>query len=307
MSMKVTALSSKGGVGKTTNLANLGGLLAAMGARTLLVDADIQPSLSKFFPLEYEAPKGIVEVITQGFIDEQCISHTVFPGLHLIKSNDGSAELQFWLHGRPDQRTRLKNALSSPMIEDNYDFVLIDTQGAIGTVQTAAAFASDLLLSPLPPDTPSIREFSTGTLAVLRNLEVSETEPTTLLAPLHVLISKNKYTRDAKSLLEAVRTAFDESDQVCFLQTTIPDAVAYNEAATLRVPVHMHNKVGGVRVPSGFEVMHRLVWELFPALYGVFAGGARGNPDEVFGVQRVAAEASTDVAGAPESLGGAAA
>ncbi len=171
MARRVTALSNKGGVGKTTGLANLGAVLADMGARVLLFDADIQPALSKHFPIEYEAPKGIVEVITQGWIDQDCISRTTIPRLHLIKSNDGKAQLQHWLYARTDQRTRLKSALATPLIDDNYDFVLIDTQGAIGPVQTAAAFAAHILISPLPPDSQSIREFATGTLQVLKNLE----------------------------------------------------------------------------------------------------------------------------------------
>lgn len=282
MARRVTALSSKGGVGKTTNLANLGAVLADMGARVLLCDADIQPALSKHYPLEYEAPKGIVEVFAQGWIDQECISRTSLPRLHLIKSNDGKAQLQHWLYNRADQRTRLKGALAAPLIDDNYDFVLIDTQGAIGPVQTAAAFAAHTLISPLPPDSQSIREFATGTLQVLKALEHSDTEPTALLAPLHVLISKDRYTRNAKALLNAVRSEFKESDEVRFLSTVVPDAVAYNEAATLQVPVHMHNRVSGQRILSAFEVMHRLAWELFPELYGWFAGGVKGDPDQVF-------------------------
>jgi chromosome partitioning related protein ParA len=39
-----------------------------MGARTLLVDADPQPSLTKYFDLGYEAPQGLVEVITGGTV-----------------------------------------------------------------------------------------------------------------------------------------------------------------------------------------------------------------------------------------------
>ncbi|MDI1259583.1 ParA family protein [Aquabacterium sp.] len=190
MTRKVTALNSKGGVGKSTTLANLGGLLADMGARVLLFDGDIQPTLSKYYPLEYEAPHGLVEVVTSGIVSESCISRTYRPNLHLIKSNDGNARLQFWLDARPDRRTRLAVALSAPIIEDNYDFVLIDTQGAIGPVPTAAAFAADTVLCPLPPDTASIREFSTGTLHVLSQIEGSPDEPNTMLAPLHVLISK---------------------------------------------------------------------------------------------------------------------
>ena len=55
-----TVLSTKGGVGKTTLTANLGAVLAGMGLRVLLIDADVQPSLSKFFPLEnLKPPHGL--------------------------------------------------------------------------------------------------------------------------------------------------------------------------------------------------------------------------------------------------------
>jgi chromosome partitioning related protein ParA len=300
MSRKLTALSSKGGVGKTTTLANLGGVLADIGARVLLLDADPQPSLSKYYPLEYEAPKGLVEVITEGYVDELCISRTTRRGLHLIKSNDGKAGLQFWLHGRPDQRTRLADALRSPVIDDNYDFIIIDTQGAIGPLQTAAAFAADTLLSPLPPDTPSIREFTTGTLKVLRELTESGEQPNEFLAPIKVVIAKADFSRDGKTLLNELRAEYAESDQVEFLDQMIPNAVAYREAYTRRIPVHEYNMVGGVRLPSGFEVMHRLAWALYPHLYGWFAGQKKGDPELVFGIT---SEANDDAA----AMGGAAA
>ena len=45
-------VATKGGVGKTTVAANLGGLLADIGYRVLLIDADVQPSLSRYFALE---------------------------------------------------------------------------------------------------------------------------------------------------------------------------------------------------------------------------------------------------------------
>ncbi len=55
----VTVCSTKGGVGKTTLTANLGGLLADLGARVLLVDADVQPTLSSHFPVERRSPAGL--------------------------------------------------------------------------------------------------------------------------------------------------------------------------------------------------------------------------------------------------------
>lgn len=279
------ALNSKGGVGKTTLLANLGGLLADMGARTLLVDADPQPSLTKYFELDVEAPAGLVEVVTSGTVTREAISHTSIANLDLIRSNDGDAQLQHWLHARDDGRVRLARALAHPFVSDNYDVVLIDTQGAIGPLQTAAAFAAHNLISPLPPDTPSLREFRSGTLKVLQRLANDAKLPRAELAPIRAVICRYDYSRDARSLLAEVRTEFTSDDRVTILDTVIPSAVAYRDAFTARVPVHKISQVDGTRYPSGFQVMHRLVWELMPSLYGHFAGGSKGDPERVFGTR----------------------
>ena len=76
---------------------------------------------------------------------------------------------------------------------------------------------------------------------------------------------------------------FSEGDRVTILNTVIPNAVAYKDAFTARVPVHSISTSGGNRYPSGYEVMHRVIWELQPELYGYFAGRQRGDPMEVFG------------------------
>jgi chromosome partitioning related protein ParA len=284
------ALNSKGGVGKTTLLANLGGLLADMGARVLLVDADPQPSLTKYFELTYEAAQGIVEVITGGTVSHMAISRTSVSKLDLVRSNDGEAQLQHWLHGQADRRSRLAKALANPYVRDHYDYVLIDTQGAIGPLQTAAAFAADTLISPLPPDTPSVREFRNGTLRVLQRLEHDADEPRAELAPITAVICRFDHSRNAKQLLSELASEFSEGDRVTILDTVIPNAVAYKDAFTARVPVHTINKTGGSRYASGSEVMHRIVWELQPSLYGYFAGRQRGDPNVVFGPPREAAD-----------------
>ena len=47
----ISIISTKGGVGKTTTAANLGGLVADAGLRVLLLDLDVQPTLSSYFKL----------------------------------------------------------------------------------------------------------------------------------------------------------------------------------------------------------------------------------------------------------------
>src|SRR3546814_10414313 len=50
----VSIISTKGGVGKTTTAANLGGFVADAGLRVLLLDFDIQPTLSSYYELRSE-------------------------------------------------------------------------------------------------------------------------------------------------------------------------------------------------------------------------------------------------------------
>jgi chromosome partitioning related protein ParA len=81
-----------------------------MGLR-LLVDADVQPSLSKFFPLATPQPSaGLTEVIVRGEVTAACITATVFPNLDIEVSDDDpegpTAELAAQSH-----RPRLPPAL----------------------------------------------------------------------------------------------------------------------------------------------------------------------------------------------------
>jgi chromosome partitioning related protein ParA len=57
--------------------------------------------------------------------------------------------------------------------------------------------------------------------------------------------------------------------RVSVLDTVVPHAKAYKEAATLRVPVHRHERKREGAMPSAYTVMHALAWELIPSLQGV--------------------------------------
>ena len=46
---KVAVISTKGGVGKTTTAVNVAGIAADAGKRVLILDLDIQPTLSSYF------------------------------------------------------------------------------------------------------------------------------------------------------------------------------------------------------------------------------------------------------------------
>lgn len=89
---RITVVSTKGGVGKTTVAANLGGLLADLGHRVLLVDADIQPTLSSYYAIRTEATGGIFQLMVSGDTGG-VVSSTVMSNLDLVVSNDPSGQL----------------------------------------------------------------------------------------------------------------------------------------------------------------------------------------------------------------------
>ena len=271
--IKFTIASTKGGVGKTTLTANLGALLADMGLRVLLIDADIQPSLSKYFALAGPWPSaGLTDVLLNAKMTPSCITATAIPNLDIVVSDDPEGHLPNWLLNRIDRRIRLWQALQSPLVTQAYDCVLIDTQGAIGPVQDAAILAADALISPITPEVLSAREFRDGTLALLERLEPGSAFGATL-GPVKAVIYRQDRTADARLIADGIRQDFVRlHSRFSVLDTVVPHAKAYKEAATLRIPVHRHERRRGGVMPSASVVMHQLAWELIPQLKGVYAG-----------------------------------
>lgn len=123
----VSIISTKGGVGKTTVAANLGAFIADAGLRVLLLDLDMQPTLSSYYELKHRAPGGIYELLAFNERDlANLVSRTVIDNLDLVLSNDEHRQLNTLLLHAPDGRLRLRNLM--PNFQPHYDLVVIDTQ-----------------------------------------------------------------------------------------------------------------------------------------------------------------------------------
>jgi chromosome partitioning related protein ParA len=270
----VSVVSTKGGVGKTTVAANLGGLLAEAGLRVLLLDLDSQPTLSSYYTLKQKADFGAYELIALNLTTAaQIISTTTVVGLDLIISNDDQGRLSTLLLHAPDGRLRLRNLLDT--FRSSYDLLLIDTQGARSVLLEMAILASDLALSPITPEMLAARELRRGTLRLFSELEpfrhLGVTPP-----PLRLLLNQvNSIRVDTRMIIRGLRETFAGATNVSVLNTVIPDRVAYLNAASLGLPVHRieTRRSRERRTPSALETMQALTIELFPewleAIYSV--------------------------------------
>lgn len=268
----IAFVSTKGGVGKTTGTANTSAVLADMGFSVLIIDADTQPSLSKFYPLHKTAPNGIVEFLLGDNTDENvnsCISKTIYPNLDIVLSNNISGDIQLKIQPRLDRLVLLRQKLRLPVITKRYDFVVIDTQGAVGPLQEAACLAADLLISPVRPEMLTAREFIVGTAeAMLKRLSQASAVglPT---PPLLALIYAQDRTRDAKIITNEIKSYcnsfIDGSRRL--LKTAVPSTKAYKEAQTERMPVHcFDNKQKNKSIDCAYDIMHALVYEICPPI-----------------------------------------
>lgn len=261
----ISVVSTKGGVGKTTIAANLGGLLADAGLRVLLLDLDSQPTLSSYYALSQKADVGAYEFIAFNLTTPaQFISKTVITGLDLILSNDDQGRLGSLLIHAPDGRLRLRNLLS--ILRPHYDLLLIDTQGARSVLLEVALLASDLALSPITPEMLAARELRRGTLKLL-----SELEPFSHLGisppPLRLLLNQVNANRvDSRMIINGLRESFAKVTNISVLDTVVPDRVAYLNAASLGLPAHRieTRQSRERRSSSALETMQALAIELFP-------------------------------------------
>jgi len=152
-SCKVIALTNqKGGVGKTTTVANLGVNLAKCGNRVLLIDADAQANLT--MALGYSKPDDLsvtLSTVMQSIIDDRgfdfkdAILHQR-EGVDLLASNIELSGLEVRLINAMSRERVLKVYVDQ--IKKNYDYILIDCMPSLGMLTVNALAAADSVIIP---------------------------------------------------------------------------------------------------------------------------------------------------------------
>lgn len=143
---KVISFSSgKGGVGKTTLVANLGTLWARQGRRTLLIDGDW--ALGKLGIMLGVRTESTIEKVLSGQMSLSSAIVPVSQNLSLLASPSGLVGFEELSH---DQRIRLFYEIESL---SDYDLVLLDHSSGIhwGVLQFAAPSHQHVIVTTSEP------------------------------------------------------------------------------------------------------------------------------------------------------------
>lgn len=154
--------NQKGGVGKTTLLTNIAGVLAYKKHRVLVIDADPQCNATLFFtdPEEILPPSRTIAAIygekTENSAD--IILPTRFPTLNIVPGGFTLAGNVADIAQRFDAGRRLQGFLRDK--KDLYDFIFIDCPPDIGIYTLNAFVASDYVIVPIQPERLALEGFS---------------------------------------------------------------------------------------------------------------------------------------------------
>ncbi len=146
---KIAIINQKGGVGKTTTVANVGSAIACLGHDVCLVDLDPQSHLTLHLGVEPDSPAlGIYDVLT----DKQPISSAVMKiseNLWLLPASIDLAAAEVELVSTVGREQILRDQLAQEQLP--YEFIIIDCPPSLGLLTLNALAAVDEVIIPLQP------------------------------------------------------------------------------------------------------------------------------------------------------------
>jgi chromosome partitioning protein len=231
----ICLINQKGGCGKSSTCFHLGGSLAKLGYRVLLVDADPQGSLSQaFFGSAAIEELATAETLAAIFDEETLVESqglvvsTPIENISIVRANQSLARFN---QPQPEKVGLRQYAVAELLktLADGYDFVLIDCPPNLYLCSWSGLLAADTVLIPVPPE-----DFGTQGLravhAAINNARLLNPK-LNLLG--HVVTRVDRRLSVHRHYEQALRSIY--ADQV--LETTIPEASAFKVSLACRQPV----------------------------------------------------------------------
>jgi chromosome partitioning protein len=153
----IAVVNQKGGVGKTTSVANIAAALACKGLKVLVIDLDPQAHLTIHLGAEPQNVKrGVYGVLTQSVKAEDTLLK-VRTNLWLLAASIDLVGAESELVSVVGRETILREALEP--IRNDFDYIIIDCPPSLGLLALNALAAVQEVFIPLQPHFLALQGF----------------------------------------------------------------------------------------------------------------------------------------------------
>jgi chromosome partitioning protein len=148
MSVIISIVNQKGGVGKTTTAVNLAAALAELGKFVLLVDLDPQGNATSGLGIKQDSfEHGLYHAIMGGKRLHDVVHNTAHAGLRVAPGSPDLAGANVELVSVDGREAKLADILSE--VKHAYDYIIIDSPPSLGILTLNGLVAADHLLIPV--------------------------------------------------------------------------------------------------------------------------------------------------------------
>jgi len=201
-----TVANQKGGVGKTTTVAALSGILSQKGFRVLMIDCDPHASLTAYFGFDSEhLPTTLFNWFSETPTSTQQAFDSIIkldePNISLMPAALSLATLDKRFSGREGMGLVITRVLK--MLNNDYDYVLIDCPPVLGVLLINALAACEQLIIPVQTEFLAIK----GLERMMNTLNM------VIKAQHHTIgytIVPTMFDRRTKASIQALRNMRDE-------------------------------------------------------------------------------------------------
>ena len=232
--MKIFASAAqKGGVGKTTTAISVAGVLAARGARVLLVDLDPHTSLSTYCQVfEAQTANTVFALFEaaarQGRVEpRQLVRSTPIEGISLVAGSNALFAVDRRFGNTPGMGLVLQQHL--PGLADHFDYCLLDCSPSLGTLLVNALACCDFLLAPVQTEYLAVE----SALAMTRTLRLVAARQQQSVPYLLVPTMFDRRTRSSHESLRRLR----QQHGVRVWSDVIPVDTQFREASRVGQPL----------------------------------------------------------------------
>ena len=226
-----TVANQKGGVGKTTTVVSLAGILAQRGQRVLLIDTDPHASLTSYFDFDSDRLEGTLYELFQAAkpsseLVNRMTLKTKFENIHLRPASITLATLDRVMGNREGMGLVLKRALLR--VQDQFDYVLIDCPPVLGVMMVNALAACDRILVPVQTEFLALK----GLERMMKTFEIMQRSKRDKFRYTVIPTMFDKRTRASLMTLQSIKEQYGEA----VWNAVIPIDTKFRDASLLHIP-----------------------------------------------------------------------